>query len=211
MQSTQQPVPFQQYLVPTNSRSPVKLVQADPNSQLVKQEVVMKQEDSNIQQSIQQLLQNQIGKHQNILIKDPKTGQQHLVVQTSQAGGQQYLVQKSPNSQQQLVLQSPREGQQHQYIVQTTKDGQRQLVQVQRTPTPQQQLLVQTSSGTQQLLVQTSQPSQQISVNSSQHGFRLQQGQQGTKIVQIETPNPGNMQNQKFRLRRGQFSLNCST
>ena len=92
MQSTQQPVPFQQYLVPTNSRSPVELVQADPNSQLVKQEVVMKQEDSNIQQSIQQLLQNQIGKHQNILIKDPKTGQQHLVVQTSQAGGQQYLV-----------------------------------------------------------------------------------------------------------------------
>ena len=72
-------------------------------------------------------------------------------------------------------------------------------MQVQRTPTPQQQLLVQTSSGTQQLLVQTSQPSQQISVNSSQHGFRLQQGQQGTKIVQIETPNPKNMQIQNER------------
>ena len=48
------------------------MVQADHNSQLVKQEVVMK----------------------NIFIRDPKTGQQHLMAQTSQAGGQQYLVQK---------------------------------------------------------------------------------------------------------------------
>ena len=44
-----------------------------------------------------------------------------------------------------------------------------------------------TSPANQQLLVQTSQPCQQMAVNPTQLGFRLQQSQQGTKLVQIET------------------------
>ena len=52
---------------------------------------LVKQEPQPAQQSLQQLLQTQAGKHQNLLIK---TGQQHLVVQTGQ-GGQQMLLQKA--------------------------------------------------------------------------------------------------------------------
>ena len=90
----QQPVPvsmIQQHLVSTNTRSPVKLIQTENGAQLIKQEVIVKQEEGNLQQNIQQILQTQSGKSQNILIKDPKTGQQHLVVQTSQSG-QYYLL-----------------------------------------------------------------------------------------------------------------------
>lgn len=59
----QQPVPvsmIQQHLVSTNTRSPVKLIQTENGAQLVKQEVVIKQEEPNMQQSLQPILQNQI-------------------------------------------------------------------------------------------------------------------------------------------------------
>ena len=90
----QQPVPvsmIQQHLVSTNTRSPVKLIQTENGAQLIKQEVIVKEEEGNLQQNIQQILRTQNGKSQNILIKYPKTGQQHLVVQTSQSG-QYYLL-----------------------------------------------------------------------------------------------------------------------
>ena len=107
----QQPVPMsmiQQHLVSTNTRNPVKLIQTENGAQLVKQEVVIKQEEPNMQQSLQPILQNQIGKHQNILTKGSTTEQQHLVVQPSQTGGQQFLLQKYPNSQQQSLKHLPK-------------------------------------------------------------------------------------------------------
>ena len=167
-------------------------------------------------QAIQQLLQGQQTKQ--ILIKDPKTGQQHLVVQGQ--GGQQFLLQKAPPGQgQQLVLHG--------------KDGQRQLVQVQAAPSQQgRQVIIQTSSGPQQVTLQgaqgaqqqvtlqgpqgaqqqvtlqgahgpqqqvtlqTSQGPQTVTLNSSVGQQQLQvipqqpRLQAGTKLVQVEEPSP---------------------
>ena len=68
--------------------------------------------------SLQQLLQNSGGK--NIIIRDPKTGQQ-LMVQSSQSGQPHLLLQKGGGPgvapAQQLILQ--------------TKDGHKQIIQVQ--------------------------------------------------------------------------------
>ena len=123
--------------------------------------------------SLQQLLQGSGGK--NIIIRDPKTGQQHLVVQTPQGGQQTVLLQKN-----QQLQQHQQQSQQQQYLVQT-KDGQ--IIQVQGQPKPSeagqppQQIVVQTSSG------------QQMVLNSSQ--IKQQQQQPGTKIVQVESNQQG--------------------
>ena len=119
--------------------------------------------------SLQQLLQSSGGK--NIIIRDPKTGQQ-LVVQTSQSGtGQHLLIQKGAGpgqaATQQLILQ--------------TKDGQKQIIQVQSQAKPADQPPSPAQPAPQHMIVQSS-SGQQVVVNPSQ--LRLQQ----PKLVQVEPP-----------------------
>merc|ERR1719319_1215448 len=86
-------------------------------------------------QSLQQLLAG--GQTKPIVIKDPKTGQQHVMVQNAE--GHRFLLQKTPSQ----------VGSQGQLVVQATKEGQR-LVQVQSPGQQGRQVIIQTSSGPQQ-------------------------------------------------------------
>ena len=144
-------------------------------------------------QAIQQLLAG--GKTKQIVIQDPKTGQQHVMHTVQGPDGRNFMLQKAVQGHQ---------GQQ--LMLQTTKDGQR-LVQVPSQPGGQQgrQVIIQTSSGPQQvtlqgaapsqLTLQTGQVPQTVTLNNSagQQQVLVHTGPQprlqaGTKLVQVEEP-----------------------
>ena len=144
-------------------------------------------------QAIQQLLAG--GKTKQIVIQDPKTGQQHVMHTVQGPDGRNFMLQKAVQGHQ---------GQQ--LMLHTTKDGQR-LVQVPAQPGGQQsrQVIIQTSSGPQQvtlqgaapsqLTLQTGQVPQTVTLNNSagQQQVLVHTGPQprlqaGTKLVQVEEP-----------------------